>query len=163
MPVPLQNPRGPLRIGQALGREGVGAPSAMGCRDMRGTLRLWACPFAALAPVCLRRKGCVLPAPSCFLPFSCRSIFTASTTAAPLGSFLATARLPRQDGPAGAAVHLLSRPSRVEQRRCIARVKVHRFAGVVPLKVRSPKSEWYIQAEKEFLSEREQVRRHRLE
>ena len=44
-----------------------------------------------------------------------------------------------------------------DQLRCVARVKVHRFAGVVPLKVRSPKSEWYIQAEKEFLSEREKV------
>ncbi|XP_026193159.1 uncharacterized protein LOC34618639 [Cyclospora cayetanensis] len=44
-----------------------------------------------------------------------------------------------------------------EQRRFVARVKVHRFAGVVPLKIRSPKSDWYLQAEKEFLSEREQV------
>ncbi|KAL8272554.1 hypothetical protein Esti_003553 [Eimeria stiedai] len=45
----------------------------------------------------------------------------------------------------------------VDQRRFVARVRVHRFAGVVPLKVRAPKSEWYIQAEKEFLSEREQI------
>lgn len=44
-----------------------------------------------------------------------------------------------------------------EQRRFVARVKVHRFAGVVPLKVRAPKSEWYLEAEKEFLSEREQA------
>lgn len=52
---------------------------------------------------------------------------------------------------------LLSNACCTQQRRFVARVKVHRFAGVIPLKVRSPKSEWYIQAEKEFLSEREQV------
>lgn len=45
----------------------------------------------------------------------------------------------------------------IVQCRFVARVKVHRFAGVVPLKIRSPKSEWYIQAEKEFLSEREEA------
>ena len=57
-------------------------------------------------------------------------------------------------GPPGP---LLSNASCADQRRCVARVRVHRFAGVVPLKVRSPKSEWYLQAEKEFLSERDQA------
>lgn len=52
---------------------------------------------------------------------------------------------------------VLRTPHSSLQRRFVARVKVHRFAGVVPLKVRSPKSEWYIQAEKEFLSERDKV------
>lgn len=52
---------------------------------------------------------------------------------------------------------LLSGGHSIVQRRFVARVKVHRFAGVVPLKIRSPKSEWYIQAEKEFLSEREEA------
>lgn len=52
---------------------------------------------------------------------------------------------------------LLGSATFAEQKRFVARVRVHRFAGVVPLKIRSPKSEWYIQAEKEFLSQREQV------
>lgn len=59
--------------------------------------------------------------------------------------------------PYGVSAWTLRTPYTLLQRRFVARVKVHRFAGVVPLKVRSPKSEWYIQAEKEFLSERDQV------
>ncbi|PFH34918.1 putative 30S ribosomal protein S15 [Besnoitia besnoiti] len=44
-----------------------------------------------------------------------------------------------------------------EQRRGVARLKSHRYGGVVALKTRAPKSPWYIEAEKEFLNERAQV------
>lgn len=43
------------------------------------------------------------------------------------------------------------------QKRAVARLKSHRYGGVVALKTRAPKSPWYIEAEKEFLGERAQV------
>ncbi|PHJ19585.1 ribosomal protein s15 [Cystoisospora suis] len=43
------------------------------------------------------------------------------------------------------------------QERNVARLKSHRYGGVVALKTRAPKSPWYIEAEKEFLSERAQI------
>ncbi|RQX67310.1 putative 30S ribosomal protein S15, partial [Toxoplasma gondii CAST] len=45
----------------------------------------------------------------------------------------------------------------LDQRRGVARLKSHRYGGVVALKTRAPKSPWYIEAEKEFLNERAQV------
>merc|ERR1719436_1119476 len=41
--------------------------------------------------------------------------------------------------------------------RSVARVRINRFTGVKAVKVSSPKTEWQISAEKEFLAMREQV------
>eukprot|EP00388_Colpodella_angusta_P001897 GDKJ01005902.1.p1 GENE.GDKJ01005902.1~~GDKJ01005902.1.p1 ORF type:complete len:298 (-),score=47.67 GDKJ01005902.1:191-1045(-) len=46
--------------------------------------------------------------------------------------------------------------SLLTQVRSVARVVAHRFTGVLPTKVKAPKTEWYRKAEAEFLLERKQ-------
>lgn len=125
----------------------------MAFRALHETLNVWACLRCGSSPAGFCRiAGAVFEQ-----AVSPKEDFGRRPLAAITGFSFKNGCLQPHAGTGRASSLLLLSGGLTNQVRCVARVKVHRFAGVVPLKIRSPKSEWYIQAEKEFLSEREEA------
>ncbi|KAL8431775.1 hypothetical protein Efla_004997 [Eimeria flavescens] len=150
---------GPTRVGPPAGGGPLPAgtrraseSSAMARPMLRGAAAIWP------PHICSGSKGLLS-----VRRISCCGLSPRSDSCHPASNAGFPRRLQLQElAAAGSWQQRLVRPSPSlaccgEQRRFVARVRVHRFAGVVPLKIKAPKSEWYLQAEKEFLSEREQV------